>query len=259
MDTVDGEQAARNITNLLDLEQINTEWIKGGYDERAPEHIQSHGTLASHTLLHHCSIFRHVFNNKQFRPAPMTVKYQDKKVVLGNLLTPTMARSPPQVEWDGKADTLYTLVLLSPDDHPLDSKSELLHWCVVNIPGSELDKGTAITSYLPPVPLKGTGYSREVVVLLEQRSELDTTLLNIDSTLEGRTIFLSHMLEDLCLTPRSVRFFQCQWDHSVGLTLATDLDTDEMQYGLEQDKSLREHAAEEEYMYKEWKERTRFM
>lgn len=36
---------------------------------RAPEHIQSHGTKASHTLLHHYSIFRHVFNKKEFRLA----------------------------------------------------------------------------------------------------------------------------------------------------------------------------------------------
>jgi len=259
MNTVEGERAARNMTNMLDVEEVNTQWLAAGYNARAPEHIKSHGTLTSHTLLHHYSIFRHVFNKVEFRPAPMTVTYNDRDVVLGTIITPTMAASPPQVSWNAAPDTLYTLVMLSPDDHPNDAKSELLHWCVVNIPGSDLDKGTAVASYVPPVPLKGTGYSREVVVVLEQGQELDTTLLNVDNTLEGRTIFLSHMIQDLSLTPHSVRFYQCMWDTSVGLTLARDLDSDEVQYALEQTKSLREHAAEEKYMYEEWKNRTSFM
>lgn len=112
----------------------------------------------------------------------MTVTYNDKSVVLGTILTPTMAATPPQVylisdfkiiktylsqlpitlvtypltanqqpallskhlsqvSWTAKADALYTLALLSPDDHPSDPKSELLHWCVVNIPGCEVEKG----------------------------------------------------------------------------------------------------------------------
>lgn len=259
MDTSEGEHSARNMTNLLNLEEVQSEWMSAGYSEGAPEHIQSHGTKTSHTLLHHYSIFRHVFNKREFRPAPMTVTYNDKSVVLGTILTPTMAATPPQVSWTAKADKLYTLALLSPDDHPSDPKSELLHWCVVNIPGCEVEKGTGVASYVPPVPLKGTGFSREVVVLLEQSAELDTERLNVNNTLEGRTIFLSHMIEDLSLTPRSVRFYQCMWDSSVGLTLARDLDSDEIQYGLEQPKSLQEHAAEEKYMYKEWKDRTSFM
>lgn len=259
MDTSEGERSARNMTNLLDLEQVQTEWMSAGYTEGAPEHIQSHGTKASHTLLHHYSIFRHVFNKKEFRPAPMTVRYNDKSVALGTILTPTMAATPPQVSWTPKPDSLYTLVMLSPDDHPSDAKSELLHWAVVNIPACDVEKGTVVASYVPPVPLKGTGFSREVVVLLEQSAGLDTQRLNIDNTLEGRTIFLSHMIEELSLTPCSVRFYQCMWDNSVGLTLAKDLDSDEVQYGVEQHKSLQEHAAEEKYMNTEWKDRTSFM
>ena len=114
--------------------------------------------------------------------------------------------------------------MLSPDDHPSDAKSELLHWAVVNIPACDVEKGfssfpfpspflglpfyhsypfafwligtpfwlqssftlgTVVASYVPPVPLKGTGFSREVVVLLEQSAGLDTERLNIDNTLEG--------------------------------------------------------------------------
>ena len=50
---------------------------------------------------------------------------------------------------------------------------------------SSFTLGTVVASYVPPVPLKGTGFSREVVVLLEQSAGLDTQRLNIDNTLEG--------------------------------------------------------------------------
>ena len=33
MDTSEGERSARNMTNLLDLEQVQTEWMSAGYTE----------------------------------------------------------------------------------------------------------------------------------------------------------------------------------------------------------------------------------
>ncbi|CAG2116318.1 unnamed protein product, partial [Medioppia subpectinata] len=66
------------------------------------------------------------------------------KAELGNELTPTQVKSPPNVDWPTESGQLYTLIMLDADSHdvnndklerpdyPDHSGHQTLHWLVVN-------------------------------------------------------------------------------------------------------------------------------
>ena len=65
------------------------------------------------------------------------------------------------------------------------------HWLVVNIPGSELDKGDTLCGYMGAAPPKGSGLHRYVLLVFKQAGPVDVsqeTHLKADTS-KGRANF----------------------------------------------------------------------
>ena len=107
--------------------------------------------------------------------------------------------------------------------------------------------------YVPAVPLKGTGFYRYVLVLLEQDPDSPISS-NIDRLSE-----LSVLIKEHKLLPVSLALFQASWDESVGPSLANFLGKDEQQFSAERPKNIDEFYAEERFLRKEWEMKTSFM
>lgn len=106
----------------------------------------------------------------------------------GVRVKPTQVRDAPKLFWEAAAagasddDPLaaapdeavkhYALALVDPDaPSPAEpSARSFLHWLVVNIPGSAIEDGQTVRSYLGAFPPAGTGAHRYFFVLMEQRS-----------------------------------------------------------------------------------------
>lgn len=71
------------------------------------------------------------------------------KVELGNELTPEQVKDEPIVTWDAEESAYYSLIQidLDPPSREYACLCEFRHWLVVNIPGSDVDKGDEILKY----------------------------------------------------------------------------------------------------------------
>ena len=54
-----------------------------------------------------------------------------------------------QVSWRGDGDSLYSLLLVDNGITSLNG-SQFVHWFLVNIPGTEPDRGTETIEYIEP-------------------------------------------------------------------------------------------------------------
>ena len=124
-------------------------------------------------------------------------------------------------------DEDYTVTMTTPD-----SPDCRLHWCVSG--------DTTIQPYIPPTPLRGTGFYRYLI-----------------SVYQGT---ISEVGEDVISLPLvGCVHFQCSWDESVGRTLARDLGVDEKVYVVQRSKKIEEDAAERLFKRREWEMKTEFM
>ena len=78
----------------------------------------------------------------------------------------TSAYEPSAVSWPAENDKIYTLVML---DHDSVVGGPNLHWMLINIPGTDIDKGQTIAEYNSPAPVQGTGPHRYVFVAMDQQ------------------------------------------------------------------------------------------
>jgi large subunit ribosomal protein L38 len=208
------EQAARLRTLKIDKNAVQEEWLT----ESMPEHLRKVGT--------HYGVFRDMFDGAHFYPiVPLEVFFDyDEELVtpvyFGNVIPPAEASVKPFVSYESKDDSLWTLVMTSPDGNLGDSSQEVLHWFVGNIPGSMVEKGDSICDYLRPFPPKGVGFLRYVFVLYKQKQALDfkewqrpTGCVSLKDR-SFNTLDFYHKNED-SLTPAGLSFFQSQWDKSV--------------------------------------------
>uniref|UniRef100_A0A183C0A3 Phosphatidylethanolamine-binding protein n=1 Tax=Globodera pallida TaxID=36090 RepID=A0A183C0A3_GLOPA len=94
---------------------------------------------------------------------------------LGNVLTPTQVQHPPKVTWEAEAGKLYSLIMTDPDAPSRKEPKfrEWHHWLVVNIPGTELDKGDVLSEYVGAGPPQGTGLHRYVFLIYQQKSKIN--------------------------------------------------------------------------------------
>src|SRR5699024_643439 len=80
-----------------------------------------------------------------------TVKYAPDAVVnLGNELTPLQTKSVPiELSWPTEPGALYTVLLTDPDapSRATPIYREIVHWLVVNVPGTDVSSGTTFGSY----------------------------------------------------------------------------------------------------------------
>lgn len=69
----------------------------------------------------------------------------------GVQLTPNEVRIIPDVDWNGKNDDLYTILMTDGGAH--DKKfMEVKHWLVINIPGSDMSKGKTLIEFIGAMP-----------------------------------------------------------------------------------------------------------
>ncbi|KAI5103515.1 39S ribosomal protein L38, mitochondrial isoform X1, partial [Silurus meridionalis] len=206
------ERDARLLTFRIALDQVKQEWEK----TNGPYHIQR--------LAEHYGIYRDLFPMAYFVPRVMLrVSYADDSsatVHYGNHLSPSQASSAPRVSFEADENSLWTLLLTSPDEHLQDGEQEYVHWLIGNIPASAMCSGNEIVPYVAPFPAKGTGFHRYVFILFKQDAVVDFSSemrLNPCYSLRERsfkTLDFYRKHEDL-ITPAGIAFFQSQWDNSV--------------------------------------------
>ncbi|XP_033754821.1 39S ribosomal protein L38, mitochondrial-like [Pecten maximus] len=186
----------------------------------------------------HYGVYRDLFYDAYFYPQfPLNVFYEyDNETVTavynGNIISPSEVEERPQVEYDFAPDKLYTLALTAPDSHLQKNAVEYLHWLVGNIPGDDISKGEELCCYLPPFPVRGTGFHRYVFVLYEQEKEIDFSqekrpdnCMSLQQRTFRTSTFYKNLQDDI--TPVSMAFFQSEWDDSVTKTFWNKLDMKE--------------------------------
>lgn len=203
------EYLSRKQNLNVDLEQIRHDWIA----TTGPGHIQR--------IADHYGVFNDLYGEGYFIPRlNLQVSYEhaetDHPVYYGNVIKPTEAQIAPNVQYEAKKDSLWTLTLTNLDGHLIENDKEYLHWFVANIPGSNIKSGETLVEYLQPIPPRGTGYHRYVFVLYKQTNRIDydvkkvteTSVLN-DRTFVSRDWYKKY--EDV-ITPAGLAFHQTDWD-----------------------------------------------
>lgn len=142
---------------------------------------------------------------------------------LGQELTPTEVKDQPiSVRWPTEPDALYTLVFSDPDA-PSRSDArfrEILHWLVVNIPGTDIEAGETYAEYIGSGPPLDSGLHRYVLLVFKQpggkRLSLDRAKVSARSG-DGRYAFKTrHLIEEYHLgDPVAGNFYQAQYDEYV--------------------------------------------
>ncbi|XP_065287456.1 protein D2-like isoform X2 [Dermacentor albipictus] len=148
------------------------------------------------------------------------VTYNDQKVNMGNVMTPTQVQSPPKVSYPTETDAFYTLCMTDPDAPSRQSPKyrEWHHWLVVNIPGCNVSEGETLSQYVGSGPPKGTGLHRYVFVVYKQPGKLncdEKRLTNRSGDHRGcfkiRDFAKKYQLGE----PVAANFYQAEWDDYV--------------------------------------------
>ena len=77
---------------------------------------------------------------------------------------------------------------------------------------NDLTAASCAAAYVPPMPLKGTGFHRYVFVLLEQNGIVD---LGTKDQLRERFICTRTLMKEHKMGLKSLAFFQSTWDNTV--------------------------------------------
>ncbi|EEB16280.1 phosphatidylethanolamine-binding protein, putative [Pediculus humanus corporis] len=150
------------------------------------------------------------------------IKYGNLALSLGNELTPTQVKNPPSVlKWKAEEDSFYTLCMTDPDaPSRKDPKfREWHHWLVVNIPGTDVNKGETLSEYVGSGPPKGTGLHRYVYLIYKQNGKIETSklrkLTNKSGDHRGKFSIQKFSEEHNLGNPIAGNFYQAQWDDYV--------------------------------------------
>ncbi|CAG5911895.1 unnamed protein product [Menidia menidia] len=211
---VELERASRLRTLKIPLDRVQETWEKSS----GPFHIMR--------LADHYGVFKDLFPKAYFLPqVTLRISYGQEnsgQVFYGNQLTPAEP-PPPQISFEAEQDSLWTVLLTSPDEHLQHNEAEYIHWLVGNIPGSAVQKGEELCHYLPPVPARGTGFHRYIYILFKQEGAINfqedvwpsPCRSLVDRTFKTVEFYRRHQDH---MTPAGLAFFQCQWDESVTKT-----------------------------------------
>lgn len=208
MSDPDMEKAARTRKLLVPLDDVRQGWIPKKY----PHQVM---TMASYY-----GIYDHMFDGIEFTPtAVMDIDYGDVLVHYGNFIEPVKTSSEPKVTYNGSRFSLATLLMVNLDGNILSKNQEVLHWMVGNIPNGDISKGEVLSGYLPPCPVKGTGFHRVVFCLLNQTAQCDFGAYTEQNSrnLASRSFTTRAFLETFQdkMEPVGLSFFQATWDKSV--------------------------------------------
>ncbi|CAG0913364.1 unnamed protein product [Notodromas monacha] len=198
------------------------------------EWMRSSGPEQLLTIGEHYGIFRDLFGAEYFfyPRVPLQVEYGSaaeneegvdvvNPVHFGNYLKPRDVTSAPEVSIvDADPDSLWCLVMSTPDGHFTEDNKEYLHYLVGNIKGADFSTGDVICPYLGAFPPKGAGFYRYVFMLYKQDAEIDFSKYRVSEKrvdLKERTFSTLDFYADLQekMTPASFAFFQSNYDRSV--------------------------------------------
>jgi hypothetical protein len=118
----------------------------------------------------------------------MDIRYGKIKVD-GQSLTPLQASQKPNIQFQGDPNILYTLILADPNA----VKGYRVHWLIINIPGSSLEKGQPIFEYDGPHPPPNSGIHNYIFYLFEQKSRIPIQ----NTIIKTRYILLKELLKKL--------------------------------------------------------------
>ncbi|XP_011313518.1 39S ribosomal protein L38, mitochondrial-like [Fopius arisanus] len=208
------ERKARRNELLIDLKAAKEDWWKTD----APNHIK--------TIAEHYGIFNDLYGDAYFYPTiPLEMKYEVNEEMIatvhrGNLLKPNETKSIPFVKYTAERDSLWTILLTTPDGNLTSREFEYCHWFVANIPEDQVDKGDVLIDYMMPIPPRGLGYCRYICVLYKQDKKIDFSEYKREQPcleLEQRnwkTLDFYRKHQDV-ITPAGLTFYQADWDDSV--------------------------------------------
>lgn len=107
----------------IDLERVKADWLEGN----APHHM--------HRIAKHYGIFDDLYEDGYFYPiVPLSIDYDFgheellAKVYSGNIISSSKAENAPQVRFEAEPNTLWTLLLTTPDCNFTDPGNEYCHW-----------------------------------------------------------------------------------------------------------------------------------
>ena len=95
------------------------------------------------------------------------------KASLGNLLLPSQIVEQPKISYEldeNERNNFYTLVFIDLDapSRAEPIYAQVLHWLIVNIPGSEIESGEIKFEYLSTGPPKDSGLHRFGIFVFKQ-------------------------------------------------------------------------------------------
>lgn len=191
-----------------------------------------------HKIAKHYGIFQDLFGDAFFFPVvPLRISYEIDddtlvKVYSGNVVKPAEARNAPSIDYKAEENTLWTLVMSTPDGNLENPDDEYCHLFLGNIPGNKVNQGEQIIDYLKPIPARGAGYYRYIFVLYKQNQPLDygeykrtEPCLQL-SERNWNTSAFYRKYQDY-ITPAGLAFFQSDWDFTVKEFFHTKLDSAE--------------------------------
>lgn len=207
------ERASRNKKLLIDLQKMRKDWL------------QIDGPFHIHRIAEHYGIYKHLYEDAYFMPTvPLDISYelendQLTRVYNGNVIKPSEASNVPNVKYNAKAGSLWTLIMTTPDGN-LNTCNEYCHWFIGNIPGNRVEEGEELIDYLRPIAPYGIGYCRYIFVLYKQDCHIDFSgykktkpCLNLKER-DWKTLEFYRKHQDQ-MTPAGLAFFQSDWDSSL--------------------------------------------
>lgn len=142
----------------------------------------------------------------------------DKKVDLGNELTPTEVKDIPViVKWHVDPGCLYTLYMadLDPPSRDFPTFREWHHWLVINIPGNNIDEGETISEYIGAGPPEDTGLHRYIFLIFREKKKFscinEPHLTANMGDFRGK-FSIKNFAKKYKLILQAGNFFQAQWD-----------------------------------------------
>lgn len=90
--------------------------------------------LHLHKIAEHYGVFQDLFRDAYFKPVvPLKVDYRIEddtfvRVFTGNVIKPNEAQEHPIVNYETETDTLWTLIMSTPDGNLQNSNNEYCHW-----------------------------------------------------------------------------------------------------------------------------------
>eukprot|EP00118_Oscarella_pearsei_P001733 m.8300 g.8300 ORF g.8300 m.8300 type:complete len:289 (+) comp20480_c0_seq2:19-885(+) len=225
------EESARTRQLAMPLDDVRRDWIS----QHWPRHLRD--------ITRHYGIYLHLFGGREFLPdAEMRIEYDNsQRVQAGNHISPANCQQPPTVQYESAENVNWTLLMTNPDGNLYRWDAEVLHWLVCNIPGNRVADGTVHCPYLPPIPVKGTGFHRVAFILFRQKGVLKNLTQSSMKDLPDRTFMTERFLYEhrALLEPAGLQFFQAQWDESVSQTFDLKLGITEPTYDIERATTAR--------------------